>query len=273
MGKKGKERERREHQQIRWYQWEFLRRNPDYRKDHEEFMATFGPWFEERGFWYELQRGSAKYTDHDKLFYYNRVWPALEKLCGKWCISDPFPPDWKFDGFGYYAYAFRRRVSLPTGFSSEDAAFIWHTDPVEFVGGKRHGPFTERFRLQNRPRKKDKPGVPDPRFLVVRVDVTGADNELVARLMSEVRVRRDQLLRAKSMSTKKATRRRLDQYSDYISVWDSRQSGKSFPEVARELFPKLYRRYPARKNPIEQRVRDYFRRATALISGGYKELA
>jgi hypothetical protein len=219
-----------------------------------------------------LQRGYAKYTDRDKLFYYNQIWPALEKLCAKWCISDPFPPDWKFDEFGYYAYAPRRCVSLPTGFTSEDAAFIWHTDPVELVGGNRRGAFAERFRFQHRTREKNKSGAPDPRFLLVRIDVTRADNELVAHLRSAVRVRRSDLLRAKSMSTKKPTRRRLDQYSDYISVWDSRKKGKSFPEIAQEMYPKLHSRYPARKNPLNQRVLDYFRRANALISGGYKDL-
>jgi hypothetical protein len=271
MGTKGKERNRLEHQQIRWYQWEFLRRNPDYTKDYDGFMARFGPWFKRKGFWYEFQRGYTTYANRDKLFYYNEVWPALEEICAKWCISDPFPPDWKFDESGYYTYAPRRRVSLPTGFSSEDAAFIWHTDPVELAASNQRGAFAERFTLQRRPRKNDKPIDPDPRFLLVRLDVTRADNELVARLMSEVRLRRAEL-RVKSMAAKKPTRRRLNKYSDYISVWDSRQKGKSFPQIAQEMFPNLYSQYPSRKNPLNQRVLDYFRRANALIFGGYKDL-
>src|ERR1019366_2088552 len=148
MGKKGKERDFQERQKIRWYQWEFLRRNPDYKRDYDEFMARFGPWFRKRGFWYQLQRGDAKYTSRDLLSYFNNIWPPIKEICAKWCISDPFPPEWTFDEFGFHAYAPRRRVSLPTGWSSEDAAFFWDTGQVEFVRGNRSCAFTERFRLQ-----------------------------------------------------------------------------------------------------------------------------
>src|ERR1039458_7286231 len=80
MGKKGKERDFQEHQKIRWYQWEFLRRNPDYKRDYDEFMARFGPWFRKRGFWYQLQRGDAKYTSRDLLSYFNNIWPPIKEI-------------------------------------------------------------------------------------------------------------------------------------------------------------------------------------------------
>jgi hypothetical protein len=71
MGRKSGGQGFREWQQLRWYQWEFLRRNPDYKRDYDELMARFGPWFRKRGFWYQLQRGDAKYASRDLLFYYN----------------------------------------------------------------------------------------------------------------------------------------------------------------------------------------------------------
>ena len=119
MGKKGKEHDFRERQQIRWYQWEFLRRNPEYKRDYDEFMARFGPWFKTRGYWYQLQRGFANYSNRDLVFYHNNIWPALKNIGEKWCISDPFSSEWTFDSRGYYEYAPGRIVSLPTGFTSK----------------------------------------------------------------------------------------------------------------------------------------------------------
>lgn len=261
---------------IRWYQWEFLRRNSDYKRDYDQFMARFGPWFRKRGFWYQVQRGDAQYSRRDSLFYYNKVWRALKEICAKWCISDPFSPDWTFDEFGFHAYAPRRRVSLPTGYTSEEAAFLWNTGPVELVIGNRHGEFTERFRVQQRKvnKSQDKLPPPDPRFLVLRVDVTRPQRELVPEILSVIRLHRDKLSRSGSVSIiGTRTRRRLDQYCVYLRVWDMRQTGRKFREIAQEIYPKEYPHHPAPRNPITQRVLDHFRRAEALIQGGYKELA
>jgi hypothetical protein len=276
MGKKGKERDFQERQKIRWYQWEFLRRNPDYKRDYDELMAKFGPWFRKRGFWYQVQRGHAQYTRHDSLFYYNKIWPALKELSAKWCISDPFPPEWTFDEFGFHAYVPRRLVSLPTGYTSEDAAFLWNTGPVELVRGNRRGDFIERFKMRQRAVKESqgKMRVPDSHLLLLQVDVTRPQKELVPDILSAIRLHRDKLSRAGSLAvTTKRARRRLDQYSIYIRVWDLRRKGRSFREIAQEIYPKEYPHHPARKNPINQRVLDHFRRAETLIHGGYKELA
>jgi hypothetical protein len=276
MGKKGKEREFQERRQIRWYQWEFLRRNPDYKRDYDELMAKFGPWFRKRGFWYQAQRGDAQYTRRESLFYYNKIWPALREICTKWSISDPFPPEWTFDEFGFHAYAPRRFVSLPTGYKSEDAEFLWNTGPVELVRDNRRGAFTERFKIQQRSAKESqgKLRAPDSHLLLLRVDVTRPQKELLPDILSAIRLHRDKLSRAGSPDvTTKRGRRRLDQYSVYIRAWDLRQKGRSFREIAQEIYPKEYPHHPAPRNPITQRVLDHFRRAETLIHGGYKELA
>ena len=282
MGKKGKERDFQEHQKIRWYQWEFLRRNPDYKRDYDEFMARFGPWFRKRGFWYQLQRGDAKYTSRDLLSYFNNIWPPIKEICAKWCISDPFPPEWTFDARGYHAYAPGRVVSLPTGYTSERAAFLWttwNTGPVELVRGNQNTPFSVRFKMQQRTinqvnKSQGKLHTPDPRLLLLTVDVTRPQKELVPDILSAIRLHRDKLSRTASVSvTKTRTRRRLDQYPVYLRVWDLRQAGRTFPEIAREIYPKEYPHHPTPRDPINQRVQDHFRRAEVLIHGGYKELA
>jgi T6SS, Transcription factor, DNA binding domain len=240
-------------------------------------MAKFGAWFQKREFWYQLQRGRATYTDRDLLFYYNNIWPVLREICAKWRISDPFSPEWKFDESGSYEHAPRRRVSLPTGYTSEQAAALWDSAPVELVCGSRRGTFTERFKLKRElrektPRKKSAPQ--DPRLLPLRIDVTRPQRELIQLVLESVRRHRETLLWERSNClTKKRTRRRLDQYEAYLSTWDLRQRGMSFPQIAEQLYPEQYPHHPVRKNPINQRVQDHFRRAKFLIQVGYKELA
>ena len=105
-------------------------------------------------------------------------------------------------------------------------------------------------------------------------DVTRSQKELLPYITKAIRLHRDKLSRTGSVSgTKTRTRRRLDQYSVYLRVWDSRQAGRTFREIAQEIYPKEYPHHPVPRNPIIQRVLDHFRRAEALIQGGYKELA
>jgi hypothetical protein len=51
MGRKGRERQGRETEQVRYYQWEFLRRNTEYQREFDGFMSKFGKWFKVKGFW------------------------------------------------------------------------------------------------------------------------------------------------------------------------------------------------------------------------------
>ncbi len=32
-------------EKLRWFQWEFLRRNPEYQSDYDQLAKGFGKWF------------------------------------------------------------------------------------------------------------------------------------------------------------------------------------------------------------------------------------
>jgi hypothetical protein len=238
-------------------------------------MERFGEWFKKRGFWYQLQRRDAAYSRRDTLFYYNSIWPALKSICAKWCISDPFPPEWTFDKRGFYSYAPGRLVALPTGYTSEHAALLWTTGPVEIVSGSRNEPFSAQFTTKQPAPKKRHEQLPTPemQYLQLRVDVTRPQKELLPEIQQAIRLHRDKLSRSRFvLASTRHTRRRLDQYSAYLRVWDLRQNGLSFRQIALEVYPNLYPHHPAPRNPIIQRVMDHYRRAETLVHGGYKEL-
>jgi len=64
--------------------------------------------------------------------------------------------------------------------------------------------------------------------------------------------------------TGRTVRRRLDRYSDYLRVWDLRAQKRTFAEIGKIVFPG--------EGAASQRAFDNFRRAKALVEGGYKKL-
>jgi hypothetical protein len=279
MGRKGRERQVEEVQHVRYYQWEFLRRNPDYQRGYEKLLATFSKWFSTRGFWYEREKN---YSDRDYIFYYNSICPVLMEICANWNICQPLPPDWGFDiKTGRHEYAPNKFAYLPTGWNSEDAGALWHGGDMEITGLTNDRseafsrPFTTQPKKQGSPKKEASPvqqSVSDERHLTLRLDASRPTEELLGEVVNAVQLHRDRHRKFFATLEKQKSRRRLDQYDVDLKVWDLRKRGVSFPEIAKQVYPTEYRSHPPRTNPIVQRVTDHYRRAEKLILGGYKDL-
>jgi hypothetical protein len=100
----------------RWYQWEFLRRNPDYQQDFAAFHAEFGAWFRNCGFWFDQD---VRYSKEETCFFLSRIAPRCREICRKWQILEPLSPSWEFDKFyGLYEYRENHFTYLPTAVSS-----------------------------------------------------------------------------------------------------------------------------------------------------------
>jgi hypothetical protein len=279
MGRKGRERQDRETEQVRYYQWEFLRRNTEYQREFDSFMSKFGRWFKAKGFWYERNKA---YTDHDFIFYYNSICPVLQDICGKWHISQPLPHDWKFDFTrGRHYYSSREYVGLPTGYTSEAAAALWDGGDIEITGlsGDTSEAFRRPYRIKHKKQKLNtakesavEQSGSDQRYLTVRLDISHSKEDLLRDVVNALQFHRNQNRQFFAAIEKQKSRRRLDQYDHDLKVWDMRQSGSTFPEIAQQIYEREYRSHPSRKNPIVQRVTDHYRRADKLIRGGYKDL-
>jgi hypothetical protein len=279
MGRKGREHQFREIQQLRYYQWEFIRRNPSYRLDYEAFVDNFGKWFSRRGFWYEREKN---YSDRDWIFYYNSICPVLKEICARWHICQPLSPEWEFDSKrGKHYYAPQKFVSLPTGYTAEEAAALWDSNGVEIVGlsHDKSEAFSRPFITRSTRQQKNKTirakqsKASDPRFLMLQIDTSRSPEELLGEVVQALRLHRDrnrQFFGDSENHTR--SRRRLDQYDIDLKVWDMRKIGLTFPEIAKQLYTLEYGSYPPRKNPIVQRVADQHKRAEKLIFGGYKDL-
>lgn len=273
LGKKTEAREGKEILQVQIFQWEFLRRNPDYKQDYDRLIRRFGAWFRENGYWYERHQS---YTRQASVFFINEICPVLNEICRKWQISDPFSPEWKFDLHGLHEYAPHCCVYVPTGYTAGQAAQYWAHVPVQLIQNAGElEPFSSPFRsLSPLPiRQKRRPQPDDVRHLNLRLDATLPLRELLDQTARAVRFhRRKYSQQLRMFKDEPKTRRRLLEYRVYLKIWDLRLQRKTFPEIANIVFPREYASHPRRRNPLVQRVTDEYARAKELIMGGYKEL-
>ena len=110
MPKKSQRQQTTDAQLITWYKWEFLRRNPEYRKDYDAFIAEFGSWFDEHGYWYD-QTTEPWGTDNFR-FFASVIAPRARVICENWAISDPYSPDWGFTREGDLIPSFGTKLSM-----------------------------------------------------------------------------------------------------------------------------------------------------------------
>jgi len=81
--------------QASLYRWEFLRRNPQYRADYNEFMRRFGAWLKGKGRRWPPSKFDLRenWTKSQQRYFRTKIEPVLTPLCLKWQISDLFSPD------------------------------------------------------------------------------------------------------------------------------------------------------------------------------------
>jgi hypothetical protein len=230
------------------YRWEFLRRNPQYCDDYNEFMGRFGAWLLKRkGRWPHDEDDRANWTKPEKKHYRTKVEPVLNRLRRKWQVSDLFPPE-----FGL--------AEWQAEISGEGAAFpptrifdFPMTAKLKRMGFHSTG-FTTRH-YEN--------------LLLIQVDLNFPMKDLMdhTRLVlgyAQKRYRKEMEARGYKLSK---SRRRLEDYVLHLRIWDLKKEGKRNTEIARLVFPNLSVQSALYK------VRDHLKAANKLISGHYREIS
>jgi hypothetical protein len=242
---------------VNWYKWEFLRRNPEYRKDYEEFMGRFGNWFEEHGYWYDQTTTDPWGSDNFR-FFASVIAPIAKAICERWEITDPYPPDWEFTKRGVYYYKPDFEVFLPTDCPKESAGKFWDFSDLSLSIDELEKKLAEYTASQH--------GRPPDFQLQMTVDLRRPLKVLLYEATELLKDRKRRYDRKYPLTKITQTvRRRLDLYDTYLKVWDFRtQDSLKLEAIGAQLFPDEPRR--------AQRALDSFKRAQELIDGGYKEL-
>jgi len=237
---------------VAWYKWEFLRRNPEYRKDYKALVEGFEVWFRKHGYWYDqtVTWNRKEFQSFTKL-----IAPRIKAICERWQIREPLPPSWS--GSHYYTSSGN---FVPTDCSKEEAGqgwvfpeFLWSDAELQ-----RRLPESTAFRYG-----------PEPDYdLTLRFDLRRPLDSLLREATDQIKSRKWKYNRKHTQPTEiaPAVRRRLDCYGTYLKVWDLKTGGEKFDSIGAVLFPGEPRATAL------QRAKDSFGRAQELIHGGYKEL-
>lgn len=236
-------------QEVTWYRWEFLRRNPDFRAKCKEFVNTFGPWLDQKGPWGEGGTPGVNWTESDKKYFQTEIRPILAEFSQKWQIFDLFPPDLDW-GEALVARESRQRGIIPPSWHRVDKRRVSELKAMGFIGSD-----TATRMYDN--------------FLLMQFDLNSPMKDLLEHAESTLRhaKRRYKEQMGKQGVRLPTGRRRFEDYDLHLRVWDLKQDGKPNTEIAKLVFPKYS------SESALSRVRDHLKAANKLISGRYREIS
>ena len=231
-----------------FYRWEFLRRNPQYCKDYNEFMGCFGAWLLKRkGRWPHDEDDRANWTKSEKRHFQTKIAPALNRLRRKWHVSDLFPPDFGWED--WQAIKGDEGATFPPDRFSD----IRTTRELKRKGFMRTSFSTRHYE----------------HLLLIQVDLNSPMKDLLEHTRKMLRYAQNNYRRemeARGVRLSKS-RRRLEDYDLHLKTWDLKKEGKRNTEIARLVFPSLSVQSALYK------VRDHLKAADKLIAGHYREIS
>ncbi len=239
------------------YRWEFLRRNPQYCADYNEFMHCFGAWLKRKGRrWPPSEMDRANWTKSEQRYFLTKVEPVLTKLCRKWQVSDLFPPEFGLEEWrqGHENDGNDEGALFPpTRISSSMEADVPSIGDLKRMGFLGTGNVTRHFE----------------NLLLIQVDLNSPmkdllDHTSVILKFAQKNYRRDMDARGVKLPRR---RRRFEDYVLHLKIWDLKKEGKRNSEIARLVFPNLSVQSTLSK------VRDHLKAANKLISGHYREIS
>jgi hypothetical protein len=236
---------------VEWYQWEFLRRNSEYRADYRDFSERHTAWLTRKGYWYDLTKRT-KWTKAEERYFYLKIAPDIVRLCMKWHVVDLHPPQWRFSKHRTGRFALEKSSKPATGSAPElnwDRRLVKDLMKMGFTGdggnARRYG-----------------------HLILVEFDLHWPMKDqldFAKRVLSRAQ-ENFKLGLEKRGNHFPSGRRRFEDYDAHLRVWDLYQRRKSIREIAKMLSEKGSRVYSL------QTIRDHLSAARRLISGHYTEI-
>ena len=233
--------------EVAWYKWEFLRRNPRYRADFQKFVGVYGAWFKKRGYWFDYKRRLANWTQADEDHFYAKIAPSILRICQKWQIGNLLPPDWQFDKKKGLHRIPGRDVGLPTGIAAElnwDLEFMGDLIEMGFTGS---GNSARRY----------------GNVVLAEFDLAWPMKDLLdyaKKVLAYAKENYNNELKKRG-SRVPSGRRRLQEYDTHLRIWDLKQQSKGLDGNCRDDFPRLLKRVciAASSRPSQSRRKAHLR--------------
>jgi hypothetical protein len=221
--------------------WEFLRRNPDYRRCWEKVQPFFDvaagvenleAWWEEA----QQQQAAWMQSNPAKGTAFKNVSPVQQMVDRFGACGDPrrgdYVPAFDVGGISFHVPLCEGALAALKGKSQ------FRGNELELKGNQ----------------------------VAVVFDCDRPINAQLAR----AKIILDQRRRARSKDAKEP-RPRTDKFTSYLQILDAVDAGATIAEIAERLFPKLKDRYPEHRGA--QRVRNHLAAARDLRGRGYLRLA
>lgn len=242
-----------EEHRLRFYKWEFLRRNEEYQLDYAAFTNEFGEWMP------LFARFPPRFEEKDNpeawSFFHKHVDPAAWKITEKWHIFDPTDPAGPFDG-----------EEVCPLFLAEDNLRARREEEQGALESQKWDYFSRVL--------GDVPLTPKGlRFIQAQIDIAQPQEKIFEELQETIELARARYRHhfGPIADFRKRSRTRLEEYDSYLKVWDLRRQDLTFEQIAFQLFPKEMKNFNTR-NAMTKRVRSHFQRAQKLIDGEYRQI-
>jgi hypothetical protein len=249
--------------------WEFLRRNPEYRKDFQHWCSIRAEVESKHGPISRLSRNQRskiaellhysppRCAGEDDQAWYQRCFAenvdpwklALNVALGrKWGLYDLYDPD--SHDCRHVKFRPRRTVLVTTSLEQvvEDAMVLKTFDGIGAASGQ-----AKRGR----------------RNVYARIDLSRDLSPQLGQVKREVAALQ-KLMRRESGLAVKITKAFSKNWQSYLRVLDARSSNAKWKEIAKCLFPKTVDKYPELKG--QRKARDTFKQALKISAEGYRTL-
>jgi hypothetical protein len=166
-------------------------------------------------------------------------------------------------------------VGLPVFSDSAEILGIWNfEEPDPAVFPSEEDRLNELLKdipetIEDEPRK----ATHDKRLIRIEIDIT----QPLEMIVDLVKRRTDLAKRRYEANVKplpdhrRKPRARMDQYGIYLQIWQLRQKGWAFEQIALSVFPNEIKNGD-KSSPVIKRVRGQYNRACKLIAGDYRQI-
>lgn len=251
---------------VHHYRWEFVRRNPDFRKAFNAFREQFSDWFQKRGWWFDPD---VKYSKEDLRHLRTTIYPVAVQILNKWELERLIPWDWSFDESGHFELRKGARISLLDSRYRSSLRFEVRHGDVSRLDDEWMAYLTDqRIRFRSGEIINGE-GISDSyldRQILLSVDITSPVKSNLKKVEAEIRKARNEYkMKHGSFSRKELRhRRRFAEYKEYLKVWDLKEQGLTLAQIAESLHP---------GQEVAERMKDHYARAKHyILLGGYREI-
>ena len=194
-----------------------------------------------------------------RALFNDQVEPAAWKITKRWCINSPFDPALSCD-----PSQFASGISPPS-----------FDKPQRVEDGCENKPelFQPTVLDCSTPSISVRQTPMELRFVKFQIDIAQPLDSIFAELEVQIEIAKSwyRFHIGELPDFRKRPRVRLQEYDSYLKVWDLRQQGLTFEEIAFRLFPREMKILNSR-SAITKRVRSHFQRAKQLIEGEYRQI-